>query len=152
MKLKFKLMSRLLTVTIGTLLVASAGKASAAGFKLETKVQGYSTYAVVRPELRSVLGGRVRWNVAQRCYETDRVMRGEPVRVTIFATNPGERCNNAAIAGISSSNGFSAYRAITLPFVESRFTVSKSPSFDNVVLSAVTSTGSYAVRLPIGSR
>lgn len=147
-----KLISRLLTITIGTFIIASAGNASAAGFKLETKVAGYSTYAVVRPELRTVLGGRVRWNAAQKCYETDRVMRGEPVRITIFATKPGERCNSAAIAGISSSNGFSAYRAITLPFVESRFTVSKNPSFDNVVLSTLTSTGSYEFRLPIGRR
>lgn len=144
---KNHLLTLLACITFGLI-----GEASAAGFKLETIVPGYPGYVIVKPELRGVLGGRVRWNASLRCYETDRVARGERVRVTIFPTTAGERCRNGAITGITASNGTAFFQAVNLPYTETRFAVSPNPSFDNVHLRAFTSSGSFEKRLPIGRR
>lgn len=141
------LLALLAFITLGLV-----SEASAAGFKLETIVPGYPGYVSVKPELRFVLGGRVRWNASQRCYETDRVSRSERVRVTIFATTAGERCRNGAITGITASNGTAFFQAVNLPYTETRFAVSSNPSFDNVYLRAFTTSGSFELRLPIGRR
>jgi hypothetical protein len=127
-------------------------EASAASFKMETVVPGYTGYVLVRPELRYVLGGRVRWNSTLRCFETDRVSRGEKLRVTINPSTASERCLNIAIAGVTSSNGFAAFNLVTIPYVENRFGVSTNTSFDNVEVRAYTTSGLYSVRLPIGKR
>ncbi len=145
--LKPRLLAILAFITFGVL-----GEASAASFKLETIVPGYPGYVIVKPELRSVLGGRVRWNSSLRCYETDRVSRGERLRVSINPTTSGERCQSGAIAGITSSNGTAIFQAVRLPYVETRFGVSTNPSFDNVHLLAFTTSGRFEVRLPIGRR
>jgi hypothetical protein len=55
-----------LILGISLLLTLLGGAANAAQFKLETVVPGYPGYTLVRPELRSVLGGRVRWNSVLR--------------------------------------------------------------------------------------
>jgi hypothetical protein len=149
--MKTTIKKRLMTV-LALITLSMLGEASAAGFKLETIVHGYSGYVLVKPELRNVLGGRVRWNPSLRCFETDRVQRGERVRVTIFATTAGERCRNGAIAGIISSNGVHFFQAVQLPYTETRFAVSMNPSFDNVHLRADTTSGRFEMRLPIGRR
>lgn len=141
------------TVFCSLLCAIAVTQADAASFKLETIVPGYTGYVLVRPELRSVLGGRVRWNAALRCYETDRVARLEKIRLTVSPSSKNERCQNVAYAGISSSNGFfSGLVPVLLPYVESRFAVSSNPTFDNVIATVSTSTGVYQTRLPIGSR
>jgi hypothetical protein len=149
--MKTTIKNRLMTV-LALITLSLVGEASAAGFKLETIVPGYPGYVVVKPELRGVLGGRVRWNASLRCYETDRVERLERVRVTIFATTAGERCRNGAIAGITASNGTAFFQAVNLPYTETRFSVSANPSFDNVHLRAFTTSGSFEMRVPIGRR
>jgi hypothetical protein len=130
---------------------ASSG-AEAATFKIETLVPGYTGYVLVRPELRFVLGGKVRWNSSINAFETDRVARGERLRITIRPSTAGERCHNLAIAGVTSSNGFAAFNFVNLPYVETRFGVSTNTSFDNVMVRTLTSTGYYETRLPIGRR
>jgi hypothetical protein len=141
-----------LLLSAGLPLLMLGGTANAARFKLETVVPGYPGYTLVRPELRSVLGGRVRWNATLRCYETDRVSRSEPLRISILPSTTGERCFTAACAGVSSANGFAVYQAVNLPYVETRFRVSPNPAFDNVILSAQTTSGRFEMRLPIGRR
>jgi hypothetical protein len=101
-------------ITLAMSVFASSG-AEAASYKIETIVPGYTGYVVVRPELRYVLGGRVRWNSSIKAFETDRVARGERLRITVRPSTLGERCNNFAIAGVTSSNGFAAFNLVSLP-------------------------------------
>ena len=138
-------------ITLALSVFTSSG-AEAASYKIETIVPGYTGYVLVRPELRYVLGGKVRWNSSIKAFETDRVARGERLRITVRPSTPGERCNNFAMTGVTSSNGFVAFNLVSIPYVETRFGVSKDPSFDNVLLRTVTSTGYYETRLPIGRR
>lgn len=128
------------------------GEAEAADFKLETSVRGHPGYVVVNPSLRNVLGGKIRWNPSLRCFETDRVSRGEMLRVTITPSTRGELCKSGAIAGVTSSNGTAFFQAVKLPYVETRFGVSRDPSFDNVYVVALTTSGRFEMRLPIGKR
>jgi hypothetical protein len=141
-----------LLTAVAVLSASVAPEANAASFKMETVVPGYTGYVLVKPELRNVLGGRVRWNSALKCFETDRVSRGEKLRVTINPSTAAERCLNIGIAGITSSNGFAAFNVVTIPYVENRFGVSTNPSFDNVEVKAHTTSGLFSVRLPIGRR
>jgi len=137
-------------ITLFTLGVSS--ESQAASFKLECIVPGYPGYVIVKPELRSVLGGRVRWNPSLRAYETDRVQRGEKLRVTISANKAGELCRNGAIVGVTAANGTAFFNVVALPYVETRFGVSPNPSFDEVYLKAYTTAGYFEQRLPIGRR
>lgn len=147
--MKLSLTTKMILAALVSLI---APHADAASFKLETLVPGYTGYVLVKPELRSVLGGRVRWNAALRVFETDRVSRGEKIRLTISPSTSRERCQRVAFAGVSSSNGFFAFAPVTLPYVENRFGVSTNPSFDNVIATAYTTSGVFELRLPIGRR
>ena len=151
MKNIIKIKKSVCSIVALTSLILS-GASQAAEFKLETSVKGYPGYVLVNPSLRYVLGGRVRWNSSLHCYETDRVSRGERLRISILPSTRGEICKSGAIAGITSSNGSAYFQSVNLPYVETRFGVSTNPSFDNVHLIALTSSGRYEIRLPIGRR
>jgi hypothetical protein len=127
---------------------------SAASIKFETKVAGYSTagWILVLPELRSVLGGKIRYDSSRRCYVTDRVSRGDQIRITISPTTSAERCQNGAVEGIySAAAGICTWQAVTLPFVKTD-KVSTNPAFDNVYVWTKTSSGRFEKRIPIGTR
>jgi hypothetical protein len=141
-----------LLAILGLAALGLTGEAKAADFKLETSVPGYPGYVVVNPSLRYVLGGKVRWNPSLRRYETDRVARLELLRVTISPSTRGELCKSGAIAGVTSSNGTAFFQAVKLPYVETRFRVSSDSSFDNVYVVALTTSGRFEMRLPIGRR
>lgn len=130
----------------------SLPKAEAARFKLEVRVPGYSSYAVVKPELRSQLGGRVRWNSSIGSFETDRVARGETIRVTLIPTTSGERCHNLGIMGIIANNDAINVAVGFMPYTASGWVVTYNPAHDNVRLAALTTAGVFDMRMPIGRR
>jgi hypothetical protein len=136
---------------LGLLTLAGAGRA--ATIQMETKVAGYSGagWILVVPELRSQLGGAVRYDSSRRRWVTDRVSRGEPLRVTIRPTTSTERCRNGALTGIYSANGTFTFNGVALPY-QTTTSVSRDPSFDNVHVWLVTSSGWFDKRVPIGSR
>ena len=132
------------------------GQSKAAQIKLEVRVPGYTQkgngWAVVMPGSSSFLGGRIAWDSAHNCYITDRVSRGETMRITVLATSPLERCSKVTITGTSSGN-FSYYASnVRLPYVINSFVVSSNPAFKNVVVSASTTAGGCNQPIPIGSR
>ncbi len=136
--------------------LGSAAPAKAANIKFETRVAGYTArgngWVLVLPELRSQLGGRVIWDNARQSYVTDRVSSGETMRISITASKAGEKCQRGAYQGIFGGNGIFTFQAIQLPYVDSRFAVSSSPSFDNVYVYAYTNAGFFDKRIPRGSR
>ena len=132
--------------------LGASDSAKAADIKFETVVPGYRGYALVRPELRAQLGGRVMWDAARGRWVTDRVSRGETMRITISANKPNEtRCRSLAIQGITANNGYLNWGLVNLTSV-TKHTVSTNPSFDNVYVFAITSAGNFEKRIPIGRR
>ncbi|MSU36221.1 MAG: hypothetical protein EXS36_14215 [Pedosphaera sp.] len=109
-------------------------------------------WVLVLTELRPVLGGKVRWDAARGCYVTDRVARGEVMRISITPSTPKERCLRIALEGIAPGNQFVYDKVIFLPYVTFNFRVSTSPSYDNVDLNIFTFSGAFSKRIPIGSR
>ena len=138
-------------VTAAALSIAAA--ASAASISFEVQVPGYSTagWIKVKPELRSVLGGKVRYMSQYGGWVTDRVSRGEYVRTTIRANKPAERYCRGSYVGIDASNGFFAFTNVILDYSNTK-KVSSDPSFDNVYVWAITEAGYFEQRVPIGSR
>lgn len=141
-----------IALTCAALGLLGASNAEAASFKLETLVPGYSSFAVVKPELRYILGGRVRWNAAIGSYETDRVSRGERLRITLRPSTSGERCNNLGIMGIIANRDVANISVGYMPFSTSNYYVTRNTAHDNVKVGAVTTSGYFEVRLPIGTR
>lgn len=93
---------------LALLLIGLLGSgARAASIRIETKVAGYPSvdWVLVLPEMRGVLGGRVRYDDHRRCWITGRVQRGEPVRITVTPTTTAELTDNEAVLGISPANG-----------------------------------------------
>lgn len=138
--------------------VAAAPQALAQTVTFETKVPGYSNsgkdgWILIPPDANT--GGRV-VNSGKRNATTDRVMRGDQLRVTITGRR-GANCQigEDAIVGVLADNGFARGSVVTLPFSRD-FTVSKDPSFDNVTAIVITfrADGGKVVkrRVPIGTR
>lgn len=132
--------------------------AKAVDIKMETKVPGYtgrgSGWVLVLPELRSVLGGAVRWDSARGCYITDRVARGETMRITLAPTTPSERFWRLALTGIAPGEQWYFDQLVLLPYVNANFRVSTNPAYDNVFINVFTTSTPTPVskRIPIGSR
>lgn len=144
---------------LGLLAVGCAlmqGQAHAAQIRLETQVPGYTGrgdgWVLVLPELRSVLGGKVRWDNARNCYVTDRVARGEVMKITISPSTPSERCTRIALTGIAPGPDWHFDSVVFLPYTINNFKVSNNPSYDNVYVNVATTSGWFDKRLPIGSR
>lgn len=150
-----KLIQSLKMIAAAALGLAAAPESShAASIQFETLVKGQENkgYVLVLPERRFQLGGRVQWDAALRRWVTDRVSRLEHLRITLQPTTRSERVTACGYAGVSSSNGFVTGTYVPLPYVETRFSVSRDPSFDNVYVYVRTSAGLFEKRLPIGSR
>jgi hypothetical protein len=132
---------------LGLTLVTTASRAATITF--ETKVKGYSSagWIQVKPELREKLGGRVA--KIGGVWVTDRVQRGEDLRVSIRPIGR-ERCHNGSLSGVHAANGFFKWAAVSLPFVKTT-KVSNDPSFDNVYVWTYTTSGYFEKRVPIGS-
>ena len=131
-------------------------QSQAASITLQVKVPGYSQrgdgWVLVLPELRSQLGGAVRWDNTRGCYITDRVSRGEEMKITITPSTPTEKCTRIALTGIAPGNTWYFDRLVGLPYVITGFRVSTSPAYDNVYVNVATFSGLFDKRLPIGSR
>lgn len=147
------------TSTLPEPALASASNVATATITFETRVAGYSNSGNagwIKVTDTCGGGGRVvRAGTTSAC--TDRVARGEPIRVTI-TSGQSSRSQMVAFTGVSSSNGFSAGSIVTLP-QSATFVVSHDPSFDNVYVAVVllspSSTPFGAVqqrRVPIGRR
>ena len=131
-------------------------QSKAADIKFEVKVPGYTQrgngWALVLPELRSVLGGKVHWDSGRNQYITDRVSRGETMKITITPTTPAERCDSMACVGIGPGDIWTFNKDVRLPYVINNFWVSTNPAYDNVFVKVHTTSGWYSKRIPIGTR
>ena len=142
-----------MALVAGAALAVMAGELKAANIAFATKVAGYPSagWIQVKPELRSVLGGRVAYMPQHGGWVTDRVQRGEQIRVSV-TNERGERafCQDISIAGVVASNGFARAALVKIPFT-ANFTVLNNPSFDNVTVITITDRVTSR-RVPIGSR
>jgi hypothetical protein len=139
--------------------LSSASTMSTATITFETRVAGYSNSGNagwIKVTDTCGGGGRVvRGGTTSAC--TDRVARGEPIRVTI-SSGQSNRSQMVAFTGVTSSNGFGAGSIVTLPQTAT-FVVSHDPSFDNVYVAVVLLSPSWTPfgglqqrRVPIGRR
>ena len=78
-------------------LIAFTAASNAARIKMECKVKGYSTAGWIEIRTGSNTGGRVHGS-GSSAY-TDRVSRGEPLRITYVAETASERCQGGIWAG-----------------------------------------------------
>lgn len=147
----------LLAVAALSLLASSS---RAASITLETKVPGYSSagWILVVPELRNQLGGRVRYDPARGRWVTDRVARGENMRISILPTTAQERRQRIALTGVGPRASEEVdLNLVLLPYVNPNFRVSLNPAYDNVDVNVVSGPwrGPWtlsSLRIPIGTR
>jgi hypothetical protein len=135
---------------VATLAVATT---QAATLTFEVQVKGYSGagWIGVRPELRGVLGGKVAYLPQYGGWVTDRVARGESVRISILPRTAQEgRCKVAAL-GVNSNSTFAGLAILPLPAVAT-WQVSQDPSFDSVRMAVNTAFETTEHRVPIGTR
>ncbi len=133
---------------LGVTLLAQTTQA--ATIKFEAKVPGYSKGTgwalVVNGAPKAMV-----WHPELNCYVTDRVSRGEPIRITVSPSNGAERCDRVAWAGAYSDTGLLSWFNVRLPFVATG-KVPTNPSQDNVYVWTSTSAGFFERRVPIGTR
>ena len=122
-----------LTVLGVTLLAQTT---QAATIKFEAKVPGYSRGTGWALVVNGAPKGMV-WHPELNCYVTDRVQRGEKIRITISPNTAAERCQKIALAGAYSDAGPLSWLFVSLPFVCTG-TVPTSPNQDNVFICAYT--------------
>ncbi len=131
-----------------------SGSAKAATIKMECKVVGYSTAGWIEIRTGSGTGGRVQRDSLGRSY-TDRVQRGEQLRITYSPDSPSEVCKGGKWGGIFKfDHGFrstSDFGRVKLPYTLT-VTCPKDPNWDNVQADILTSRGYFVKRIPIGSR
>ncbi len=144
----------LASLAAGLLVLLSPG-ASAANVQLETRVAGYSSagWILVLPGLNGSLGGRVRFDRATNRWITDRIQRGEPLRLTVIPTTATERAQTeATVVLLPDSRGPAITQRIPLPFTGT-MTVPADPIFREVVLEVwFTPLVWQRTNLPIGTR
>jgi hypothetical protein len=148
-------MKRLSTVAIifaaALLLFAIPGVALAQTIKYEVRVKGYSDSGWVEVRAGRNIGGAVRRD--KKGAWTDRVARGEELRVTITDRRARQCEVSEAIVGVVADNGFVRGAIVDLPF-QREFKVSEDTAFDNVIVVVINKgTGrSVTRRVPIGTR
>jgi hypothetical protein len=146
---------KITSALLGLAALTLTASLEAASIKYAVLVPGYSTagWIQVRPELRSLLGGRVAYLPQYGGWVTDRAARGEAIRTTIAPNRAGE--GQGTLAAITLKiNGVPVIPTFTAPltFVGYR-TVSTNPNDDNISVTASTGIGAPTVeRVPIGSR
>ena len=132
-------------------LAAVPNRAQAQSIRYEVKVPGYSSAGWIEVRDSRNVGGKVVRDPSGTW--TDRVARGENLRVSITDRKPG-RCEvKDAIVGVVSDNGFVRGLVADLPFHRD-FVVSRDPSFDNVTVIVINRENGNLVtrRVPIGTR
>ena len=144
-------------VLLATLAVGLfAGQAHASSISIECKVAGYSLAGWIQVRPGSNTGGRVQYDAAHAVYFTDRVSRGESMRLTFKPTVAGEFAYWGDIFPETHYSLYKGYFAnVWLPFAEV-LTCPTDPSWDNVYAEVCT-TAPYPnnynkLRIPIGSR
>jgi len=134
-------------------LIAFTAASQAARIKMECKVKGYSTAGWIEIRPGSNTGGRVHGS-GSSAY-TDRVKRGEPLRITYIADSASERCKGGSWGGIYKfDHGYQStkdFGVVNLPYVITT-TCPENPNWDNVHADIMTSRGYFYKRIPIGSR
>lgn len=142
------------------LVVAALGMAilshvtHAATIKMECKVAAYSAAGWIDIRPGSNTGGRIQFDPVQRCYYTDRVSRGEPLRVTFFPSPGGEFAYWGYIAPDSIPSAWTGgFQNVWLPFSEV-VACPVSPGWREVRAYVHTSTWPYdfSRSVPIGAR
>lgn len=125
----------------------------AAGIKIECRVSGYSTAGWIEVRTGSNTGGRVQRDSSG--YYTDRVQRGEPLRITYLPQTLSERCQGGSWGGIFKfDHGYRAsqtFWSVPLAYVIST-TCPTDPNWDNVQADISTNLGYFVRRIPIGTR
>src|SRR5690349_13396638 len=106
----------------------SVASAKAATIRMECRVTGYSTAGWIEVRPGSNTGGRVQKDAAG--YYTDRVQRGEPLRVK-FSPTGSEYCYGGALTGAYWDGGGNGVSAAWLPLTLTG-TVTTNPNIDNV--------------------
>jgi len=148
-------MQKMFFIAAAVAALATPQWAQAQTIQYETKVAGYSNsgnggWILVKAGVNT--GGRVT-NAGRRDAFTDRVKRGEPLRVTI--TEQGNPACEVAetIVGVVADNGFVRAAPVKLPFTGT-FEVGGNPSLDNVTAVVLNKkTGKVVTRrVPIGTR
>lgn len=148
-------MNRLFTLAVPfaatCLLFAVPRAALAQTIKYEVKVNGYSSSGWVEVRTGRNIGGKVRRDRTGTW--TDRVARGESLRVTITDPRARKCVIQEAIVGVVADNGFVRGAIVDLPF-QKEFTVGGDPTLDNVTVVVIKEGSHRAVtrRIPIGSR
>jgi hypothetical protein len=145
------------SATLGAAVAKSTSASATITF--EVRVKGYSNWGdkgwiTVRSDCGG--GGRImRAGRTDAC--TDRVQRLEELRVRITSRD-ASRSKLTAIAGVTSSNGFTRAAFVPVPF-SATFIVSSDATFDNVRVATVLLDGSLRAignvqerRVPIGLR
>lgn len=145
--------------SVGEVKMTSAATIPTPEIAFETQVAGYGRSGVngwIRVVPGGAGGGRVVNSGTPQAY-TDRVSRGEPIRVSINARGVTQ-FRIMGVAGIVASNGFAQGAIIGLPY-QSTFRVSNDVTFDNArVLVLLLDRNFYPLgsvvelRVPIGTR
>lgn len=136
-----------LTLALFTVAATSIA-AQAQDIKYHCKVRGYSGWVRVDPGCNS--GGRVIRTGSG--FVTDRVMRGEPLQVTLADSR--DRCRIDLVAAFVSSNGrLQAGAVLFTPFV-GQGVCPTNVNADNVEISLTNLVTGRQVsrRIPIGTR
>jgi len=135
----------------------SAHQAQAQTIRYEVKVKGYTNAGWIEVRDGQNVGGEVIKDDSG--VWTDRVARGETLRVKITDSSVPKCKAQDTIVGVVAANGFVRGKIVNLPYTK-QFTVSRNASFDNVTVVVLPlPTGSLedagpAVtrRVPIGIR
>lgn len=117
-------------------------------------VPGYSSagWIQVRPELRSLLGGRVAYLPQYGGWVTDRIARGETFYSVFSPNRTGERtCLRGAISGVDVTGGTVTFANRTMVYLRGDI-AARSASVDAASAWTITEAGYFERRVPIGSR
>jgi hypothetical protein len=89
----------------------------ATNINYEVKVAGYggAGWIKVKPELRTVLGGKVAYRPLDGGWVTDRVARGESLRISITPSTRAERRCRGALIGVIANNDLVSIQPVGLP-------------------------------------
>lgn len=146
----FSILGKFLPVFAGLALHSAA---EAASIRFYVQVPGYSSagWIAVRPELRSLLGGKVAYIPQYGGWVTDRVARGEATGTTVLPDRAGETWCRCTVSGWQIPGGSAWYYSNPMGGMYLGV-VSTSPSVVAVQAVASTSAGTFAAQVPIGTR
>ncbi len=140
---------RKMILTLG--LLATVAAAQAVSLTFECKVANYSGAGWIEVRTGSNTGGRVVYDSRTGRYYTDRVQRGEALRITCSPTVSREYAVGGFLYTLNAPNPMALFASAPLP-VSRVISCPTNPSWDNVYVGVETSSGYYERRIPIGQR